>query len=147
MYSELSKNFSVVKDKTAHEVCEFIGGKVKINDFTNCCAVRLSYAFNKSGLKIPYIQNETVSGEQKPNESKEWYIFRVRVFKKYLDEKYTKITTNKKSLDEFKGKTGIIVFDVNWSDATGHVDLFDGNKVEGHDYTADSNSISLYLIN
>ena len=147
MYSKLSKNFAMVKDKSAPEVCEFIGGKVKANNFTNCCAVRLSYAFNKSGIKIPYIQNETVSGELKPNESKEWYIFRVRVFKKYLDEKYTKITTNKKSLEDFKDKKGVIVFDVNWSDATGHVDLFDGNKVEGHDYTADSNSISLYLIN
>ena len=147
MYSQLSENFGKVKDKSAPEVCEFIGGKVKVNNFTNCCAVRLSYAFNKSGIKIPYIQNETVSGEQKPNGSKEWYIFRVRVFKKYLDEKYTKITTTKKSLEDFKGKTGVIVFDVNWSDATGHVDLFDGNKVEGHDYTAESNSISLYLIN
>ena len=147
MYSQLSKNFGEVKDKSAPEVCEFIGGKVKVNNFTNCCAVRLSYAFNKSGIKIPYIQNETVSGEQKPNESKEWYIFRVRVFKKYLDEKYTKITTTKKSLEDFKGKTGVIVFDVNWADATGHVDLFDGTKVEGHDYTAESNSISLYLIN
>ena len=146
MYSKLSTNFGIVKDKSPSDVCNFIGGKVKINNFTNCCAVRLSYAFNKSGIKIPYIQNETVSGEQKPNESKEWYIFRVRVFKKYLDENYTKITTNKKSLEDFQGKTGVIVFDVNWSDATGHVDLFDGTKVEGHDYTDKANSISLYLI-
>lgn len=143
MYDELSKYFKEVKDKSAHDVCEFIGGKVKINDFTNCCAVRMSYAFNKAGIKIPYIKEQTVSGEGK----KDWYIFRVRIFKKFLDEKnYTKHTTKEKSLEEFKDKKGVIVFDVDWADATGHVDLFNGSVVEGKDYTNVAKSITLYEI-
>ena len=144
MYSKLSMYFADVKDKSAHDVCEFIGGKVKQNDFKNCCAVRMSYAFNKSGIKIPFIEKKTVSGEGK----KDWYIYRVKDFKEFLNSKnYTKVTTRKKSLDEFANKTGVIVFDVDWADATGHVDLFDGNSVEGSDYTDQSNSITLYEIN
>lgn len=151
MYNDLSSFFAQVKDKSAEDVCEFIGGKVQENNFKNCCAVRMSYAFNKAGIKIPYIENETVSGAKKnendKNEPKVWYIFRVRVFKNFLEnKKYTKYSTNEKSLKSFKGKKGVIVFDVNFKDATGHIDLFNGSSVEGSDYTNKANNITLYEI-
>ena len=106
----------------------------------------MSYAFNKAGVKIPYIEKETVSGEGKTD----WYIFRVRKFKDFLDgKKYNKISSDKtKKLTPFKDKKGIIVFDINFKDATGHVDLFNGSYVEGKDYSHDENlkSITLYEI-
>ena len=146
MYANLSKYFAEVKDKTPSEVCNLIGGKVKINNFANVCAVRMSYAFNKAGYKIPYIEDETVSGEGK----KDWYIFRVREFKNFLNRKnYNTISSDKnKKLTPFANKKGIIVFDVNFKDATGHVDLFNGSRVEGKDYSSDPNltSITLYEI-
>ena len=38
-------------------------------------------------------------------------------------------------LGSLSGKRGIIVFEVSsWSDASGHVDLWNGSKVVGSDY-------------
>ena len=146
MYEKLSKYFAEVKNKTPSEVCNLIGGKVKLNNFANVCAVRMSYAFNKAGDKIPHIEGETVSGEGK----KDWYIFRVRVFKTFLNGRnYNKISSDKqRKLSPFKNKKGIIVFDVNFKDATGHVDLFNGSFVEGKDYSSEEElkSITLYEI-
>ena len=149
MYQKLSQNFAQVKDKGPKEVCEFIGGKVKQNNFSNVCAVRMSYAFNKAGIKIPYIEKETVSVPN--NGKKDWYIFRVRVFKQFLkDKKYNYIASDKENkLKPFKGKKGVIVFDCSFTDATGHVDLFNGSYVEGTDYSESNqlNSLGLYEIN
>ena len=149
MYQKLSQNFAQVKDKGPKEVCEFIGGKVKQNNFSNVCAVRMSYAFNKAGIKIPYIKDETVSVPN--NGKKDWYIFRVRVFKQFLkDKKYNYIASDKENkLKPFKGKKGVIVFDWSFTDATGHVDLFNGSYVEGTDYSESNqlNSLGLYEIN
>ena len=155
MYQKLSENFAKVKDKRPKDVCEFIGGKVKQNNFSNVCAVRMSYAFNKAGIKIPYIKDETVSVPNNPNnpnnDKKDWYIFRVRVFKQFLkDKKYNYIASDKKNkLKPFKGKKGVIVFDCSFTNATGHVDLFNGSYVEGTDYSESSqlNSLGLYEIN
>ena len=61
-------------------------------------------------------------------------------------QKYKKYTTKEKSLEEFNQKKGVIVFDVDWKDATGHVDLFNGSVVEGSDYTNVAKSITLYEI-
>lgn len=44
-----------------------------------------------------------------------------------------------------KGKKGIIIFkNCNWSDASGHVDLFNGEKVEGKAYFTDCGDVELY---
>ena len=41
-----------------------------------------------------------------------------------------------------KGEKGIIVFEIKgWSDATGHADLWDGNKVVRDDYGAKAHNI------
>ena len=144
MYDNLKKYFAEVKNKSPTEVSNLIGGKVKQNKFANVCAIRMSYAFNKAGDKIPYIKGETVSGEGK----KDQYIFRVRVFKDFLNGRnYNKISSDKKlKLSPFKNKKGIIAFDVDFEDATGHIDLFNGTSVEGKDYNSHEKlkSITLY---
>jgi len=64
------------------DVGKLIGGKVDYNintltkvqgRFENACAIRMSYVLNNSGVKIPFINGQTVSGK-KGN----WYIYKVK---------------------------------------------------------------------
>lgn len=64
------------------------------------------------------------------------YIYTVVEFKTYLKTLYGKpniiaIKINTRiDVNDFKGKRGVIVFSVSgWNDATGHVSLWDGQKV------------------
>lgn len=69
-YSTLSSNFSKVKDLPTSAVGKLIGGKVEENIkagfFTNACAIRLSYAFNYSGMPhamtVPHLRERTRNG-------------------------------------------------------------------------------------
>ncbi len=46
-----------------------------------------------------------------------------------------------------KGEKGIIIFkNCNWSDASGHVDLFNGEKVKGKAYFTDCGDVELYVL-
>ena len=146
MYSKLSQYFSEVKDLSVSEVGEKIGGKVKLNikngTFQNACAIRMSYAFNKSGKLISKNDGAVSSGEDK-----KWYLYRVKDFINFLKSNYTDYE-NATDISNFKGKTGVIVFeDCGWSDATGHVDLYDGDQVEGSDYSDKAKSMTLFKIN
>lgn len=145
MYDKLSQYFGEVKDLSVKEVGDKIGGKVKLNidngTFQNACAIRMSYAFNYSGKEIKKTDGAVSSGEDK-----KWYMYRVNDFIKFLDANYT----NKEETDDienFKGKKGVIVFkDCGWTDATGHVDLYDGDSVEGNDYSNRAKKMYLYII-
>ena len=146
MYSKLSEYFSEVKDLSVAEVGEKIGGKVGLNikngTFQNACAIRMSYAFNKSGKLISKTDGAVSSGEDK-----KWYLYRVKDFINFLKSNYTDYE-NATDISKFKGKTGVIVFeDCGWSDATGHVDLYDGDQVEGSDYSDKAKSMTLFKIN
>lgn len=65
------------------------------------------------------------------------YIFRVRELKTYLRSAMavTPVTVSKDFSKAFIGQKGIIAFDVSgWSDASGHVALWDGSAFrEAHD--------------
>ena len=146
MYSQLSNYFADVKDLSVAEVGEKIGGKVGLNikngTFKNACAIRMSYAFNKAGKKISKTDGAVSSGEDK-----NWYLYRVKDFINFLKSNYsdTETTTD---ISTFKGKKGVIVFeDCGWSDATGHVYLYDGSMVEGSDYSNKAKSMTLFKIN
>lgn len=46
---------------------------------------------------------------------------------------------------DFRGKKGSIIFtDCNWTDASGHIDLFNGKEVEGHGYFNKCGMATLY---
>ena len=145
-YSDLSSYFSEVKDLSIEKIGDKIGGKVKQNIdggfFTNACAIRMSYAINYSGLEIEKKDDiAAVSGSDK-----KWYIYRVKDLKKFIESNFSEKETVKKTKD-LKDKKGIIIFeDCNWSDATGHADLFDGNNVEGNDYSDNCKTKILYKI-
>jgi hypothetical protein len=132
-------------------IWDLIGGKVALNgndlkdlDYKNTCAVRVSYALNRSGLTIPYMEGLVSSGADKM-----WYIYSVKALhaflsqKKYLGSPIPVIPLPSWRLS-LQHQHGIIEFDVpvGFNDATGHMTLFDGHEpVDGHDYTEVSRTI------
>jgi RHS repeat-associated protein len=138
-YNNLSSNY-LGSNYTSDEVYNKIGGKVLTNhinnptDFSNSCALRLSYALNYSGAEIPYHKGKTGSGADKL-----WYFYRVSDIKKYLLDTYGAPTIIQVTDSDFdkkvKNAQGIIAFDVSgWNDASGHVTLWDGNNCGDHCY-------------
>ena len=100
------------------------------------------YAFNKSGKLISKTDGAVSSGADK-----KWYLYRVKDFINFMKSNYTDYETAT-DISKFQGKKGVIVFeDSGWSDATGHVDLYDGEQVEGSDYSDKAKSMTLYKIN
>lgn len=117
------------------ELKNTIGGKVDADWITNTCAIRLSAAFNGCGAahEIPGPSNvyglHVVSGA-----SGRWYAYRVTEVVNYLRLRYGEPTVVDARSPEgmgarLAGKSGVIQFDVSgWSDATGHLDLWDGDS-------------------
>ena len=70
-YSTLRSNFARVKSLAPSKVRKLIGGKVeaniKANIFKNACAIRMSYAFNYSGMPISRYDGSVSSGKDKKN--------------------------------------------------------------------------------
>lgn len=129
----LSANYADVANLNAEQVCALIGGMVLYNytnnpNYRNACALRLSYALNKSGHKIPYTEDQTSSGSDGM-----YYFYRVTNLVEYLNNTYGQcIETN---TDAIQGKTGIIwQSDCGWGDATGHLDVWTGDNAMNHYY-------------
>lgn len=101
--------------------------------FTNACATRLSYVLNHSGAPIPTSHLwSTVTGADHKN-----YIFRVRDMRTYLPHAFGPPEIDKgegATAEDFAGKRGIMVFDVNFADASGHATLWDGERAVDEDY-------------
>lgn len=122
--------FSEVNVSVA-EVGRKIGGKVQVNidsgDFKNACPIRMSYVLNKVGIPIPAGKKyAVVSG----NDTKQ-YMYRVNDMIGFLEEVLGKpdITISSPKESDFNGKKGIIVFSGSgWSNARGHVTLWDGTR-------------------
>ncbi|MEI7870432.1 MAG: type VI secretion system amidase effector protein Tae4 [Candidatus Methylumidiphilus sp.] len=110
-----------------------IGGKVNAAWITNTCAIRMSRALNYSGIVLPKsaVGMNTISGSDKKR-----YAYRVRELRKWLNvtldtpvfdiTKKAGTVFDKSTIAVFKG---IIAFDIAFSDATGHLDLWDGSNI------------------
>jgi hypothetical protein len=118
------------------------------SNYNNTCAARMSYALNRSGIKLPKNGGGTWLGKDGF-----YYWIRVRELKQFLrnrfknpDFEYTPqrisvpftneqlrnrtIGIRQNILNKIQGKHGIIVFDVDgWSDASGHFTLWDGSNL------------------
>jgi len=126
----------------------------------NTCTIRLSRAFNYCGsaeFRIPTsfafadkrapAALNTVGGGDKLR-----YAFRVAEFLKFLREKFGKppVLAKKERGDSavpevFRTRKGIIVFnDCGWSDATGHVDLWNGSECRHHGYWTEAKEVYLW---
>jgi hypothetical protein len=136
-----------------HDVGTLIGGHVLINlelpedkgQWKNTCAVRTSRALNYAGDPIPGPSRfklkkggtmDVVSGSDKL-----WYAHRVTDLEEYLRRTYgspsDSVEPGKGGVDmtRFGGRKGIVVYEVGWDNATGHIDLWDGTKVRHEDFS------------
>lgn len=144
---------TVYGDGSVPSVGKKIGGKVQDNielgvkdpkaGFTNACAIRMSYSLNYSGTSIPKGAWKTVSGGDKKH-----YIYRVADLTKYLAQTFGKPdkTVKNPKPSDFANLKGILVFGVQWSDATGHVTLWNGSTCSDHCYFPVAAEASIWLL-
>jgi hypothetical protein len=124
------------------QVKKEIGGAVDDTWITNTCAIRLSRTLNYNNIPLPgnYMGMKTVKGGDGKR-----YAFRVREIMPWLRSVLGKpdFETKKKENTPFdktkpSGMKGIIGFDIRFSDATGHLDLWDGSTFSSeHDMSRD----------
>ena len=110
-----------------------IGGEVTQSWLgPNTCTIRLSRGLNYSGLPVPakHPGLQTVRGADGKR-----YAFRVAEMRSYLSFKYgvPDFDRTKRRGDPFDkillaSLRGIIAFEIHFSDATGHLDLWDGRS-------------------
>ncbi|KIM04355.1 MAG: hypothetical protein KN64_07985 [Sulfurovum sp. AS07-7] len=152
-FSRLWKAYEKVNLK-APDVYKLVGGNIyelyledckklqQYQVFQNACAIRMSYAFNYGGYKIPtgtIIKGKEIKRFKGADNLP--YIVSVDAMIDVLTHKFGNpeygIATNGKDISsQFSGKKGIMVFVVEgWGDATGHVVLWSGSRCsDGHWY-------------
>ncbi len=129
---------------SSEEVKNEIGGKVNYPWIKNTCAIRMSRALNYSGYPIPKTGRKTISGADKKQ-----YFYRIADLKKYIVSKFGQSNyTFEKPLNqpELLQLQGIIIFDVNFSDATGHITLLNKGKscINNDDYFDRANFVEIW---
>ena len=155
LFATMWKNFNTVYGNgSLANVGATIGGKVEANirlgatnpslGFTNGCAIRMSYSLNHSGVFITNGEWKTSSGSDGRR-----YIFRVRDLRKFLMQRFGNPdhTSATPSPTVFSGMKGILVFTVDWADASGHATLWDGTMCADHCYFPEASEASLWLLN
>lgn len=105
-------------------------------NYQNTCALRMSYALNHGGFKIsrkvPY--REYIN--ENTNDS---IILKVPLMIEFLKSKFKKSDIEFKSdansfKSQMQGTKGIVVFEIKYSDANGHVTLWNGSEcIDGSD--------------
>jgi hypothetical protein len=133
-FATLSKAYpDYINYPDPQQVKDLIGGNVNAAWIDNTCAIRMSRALNYSGIPMPshYEGLETVSGGDHLH-----YAFRVRELRPWLTATLDKPAFDiKKAADEVFDKSviahlkGIIGFDIHFSDASGHFDLWNGEVI------------------
>ena len=123
-------------DMPADEVYKLVGGQIykmyleKPQDFANACALRVSYALNKSGVDIP-AGKKTFKGEDKKN----YFLGAIHLhnwMKSYFGD--PDITAIKNFESELQGNKGIYTMipkKPGKFGASGHATLFDGSECIG----------------
>lgn len=123
------------------EVKKEIGGAVNADWVKNTCAIRLSATLNKNGFPVPgkFAGLATLKGGDGKR-----YAIRVAEVRKWLPTALgaPDFDHKKKAGTPFDKTTiasmkGIIAFDISFSDATGHLDLWDGKKFSSEYKTND----------
>jgi len=141
-YSVLREHFPAI---ALDELKELIGGRARADSITNGCAIRLSRALNLAGQPIPAKRKGLVAIR---GEDGKRYAIRVREMRRYLNARYgppTLTAPGGEVAPSFLGIPGIILFEVEiWSDATGHLDLWDGERCEYHGYWAEASQVFLW---
>lgn len=152
-YDKIFDAFNSIKELSTNQFALTVGGNVEYNikndpNFANTCAMRLSYALNQAGYTIPHIVDKTISGDTDGDGVKEWYFYRVSDITNFLITTFGQGESyNTDDLSGIQGRTGIICYgDCNFGDATGHVDLWDGDSVVRQGYDGRCNSVTFWDI-
>ena len=110
------------------QVGQKIGGKVQQNIvggiFRNACPIRMSYVLNRTGTPIPSAGYHVVSGDDR-----RWYMFRVAEMMTFLERTFgtpDKVANASQPSDFNQMKGVLLVRGTGWSDALGHVTLWNG---------------------
>ena len=110
------------------EVGKKIGGKVQANIdsrvFQNACPIRMSYVMNYAGVPIPRTGYAVVSGSDGL-----WYLYRVNEMMTFLERSFgaPEHSANSPNPSHFFSKKGVIVVTGHgWTNARGHVTLWNG---------------------
>jgi hypothetical protein len=124
-FPELARNYPKGPDAG---IKRLIGGRVDAAWIDHTCAVRLSRALNYSGVPVPanFAGMKTVSGGDGKR-----YAFQVRGMRPWLEAVFgpPQIRAARPGdRRQFLGKKGVIAFVIPFSNASGHVDLWDGAK-------------------
>lgn len=144
LFDKLWKNYPKVD--TAREAYSLVGGQAlelhleNPSGYANSCALKFSRSLNYSGITIGKSESGfyTVKGEDNLN-----YLLRVAEMIRFVEKQFGSPTqvydasefTMSEVHSNLMGKTGIIIFDVKgWSDATGHVTLWNGSTCGDHCY-------------
>jgi hypothetical protein len=136
---EFSRLWAAYPHGSPEQVKSQIGGGANYDWIVNTCTIRISRSFNYAGHPVPATDPalNTVRGSDGLR-----YAYRVKEFKRYLTRVYglARLTQEYESAggdvpESFRGRKGVIAFDVDgWSDATGHIDLWNGELCAGQSY-------------
>jgi hypothetical protein len=131
-----------------------IGGSVDAAYINNTCAVRLSRGLNYSGLAVPgnFAGLMVVKGADA-----KFYALRVAEMRKWLptvlgtpDFDHSKKSGTAFDKSKIASSKGIIAFDIQFSDATGHLDAWDGSSFSSEykvlDYWTPATRITLWKL-
>ncbi|SPL70300.1 type VI secretion system amidase effector protein Tae4 [Acinetobacter stercoris] len=147
LFSELWKNYPI--KMAAGDVYSLVGGQAYAlyqenpNGYANACALRLSRSLNYGGMPI----KQSTRGYKVKGSDSKLYLLRVREMISFVENNLGKadITlkpqNNEDVSSQLSGKNGIIIFKVTgWSDATGHVTLWNGSDCGDSCYFVHHNS-------
>lgn len=149
-FAEVYKHGSSDADALAL-VAKKIGGKVKANIdagiFTNACPIRMSYVLNYGGVPVP---KPTPGGAAASSgDDRKWYMFRVLDMIHFLENIFGNadvIKKNKPVRKDFAHGKGIIAITGHgWSDAVGHVTLWDGFQFSDKNHLGDSSDNGTFV--
>ncbi len=121
------------------DICRTLGGSIKNPPISNFCCVRVSHALISAGYPI------TIASDYKDKDG-EKYIIKVETLKSYLRSKFgdpVKVTK-----DNVGKRSGIIIWTLHFSDATGHADIYNGRDGRGakyKDYWDDVDNAELWV--
>jgi hypothetical protein len=134
-------------------VRKLIGGEVQDPDITNTCTIRMSHAMNAAGIPIPQFWQRITN---RRGSNKRYYIVRVTNFRSWMEHTFGAPSldfrkTGGEAFDRqrIKGFRGVIAFEIGFTDATGHFDLwyqdrFSHEDSAGKDYFALASRVSLW---
>jgi hypothetical protein len=124
-FAELARYYPGGSDE---RIKQLIGGRVDAAWIDHTCAIRLSRALNYSGAPVPagFAGMKVVRGGDGKN-----YAYQVRGMRPWLEATFGRPQIRAvRPVDrrQFLGKKGVIAFVIPFSNASGHVDLWDGSQ-------------------